>query len=121
MRGVFAAGEPSGQRWELALDLLRRGGPISLGPVTLRPIETSLIRVEIDRSSRPLTADRARADFQEAKGWVEDLYTSDAAFREALGSSELDYVLVEDLDMGYIILCRLTSTGDLEWLVSEPW
>ena len=105
----------------MALDLLRRGDRISLGPMTFCPIETSLVQVQIARSSRPLTTDRARADFQEAKGWVEALYASDAEFREALGSSELDYVLVEDLDMGYIILCRLTSTGDLEWHVAEPW
>src|SRR5690348_7702828 len=124
MRGVFVVGDhdPSGERWGLALDLLKRGQPFALGPVTFRRTDAATIEADVVGSwpSRPVTDAGARKDLEEARSWVEELVASDAAFRDAIGSSAVDYVLVDDYDIGYIRLCRLTDKGDLEWFVSQP-
>src|SRR5262245_25335680 len=122
MRGVFVVGEPSGQRWELALDLLERGQPFSLGPVTFRRTDPTTVEADVVGSwpSQPVTEAQARKDLEEARGWVEDLLASDEPFRSAVGSSEIEYVLVHDYELGYTRVCRLTGAEDLEWFEPKP-
>lgn len=47
MSGVFKVDEPSGPRWELALDLVRRGEAISLGRLTFWPLADDAIEVHV--------------------------------------------------------------------------
>lgn len=117
MRGVFAIDEPSGQRWELALDLLRRGEAFSLGRVTLRRVADGAIEVAVASAWRPenLTDAKARDELEAVRAKTEELVAADAMFRDVVGLSRVDYVLVDDYDTGSIALCRLAG-GELEWL-----
>lgn len=121
MRGVFAVGEPRGSRWDLALDLLQRGEPFSLGPVTFRRSDPMTIEADVASSwqFRQVTSLRARKDLEEAKRWIEQLLGSDEAFRRTVGTSSITYVLVDDYETGYTRMCRLVD-DDLEWLVAQP-
>ena len=121
MRGVFAVGEPAGQRWELALDLLRRGEPFSIGQTTFRRVNPETIEVAVASEwwdAGTLTDKYAREALGRAKEGVEELLASDPGFGAAIGDSTIDYVLVDDYDIGAITLCRLVG-DDLKWLTSR--
>jgi len=116
VRGIFAVDEPSGPRWELALDLLRRGDAFSIGPVTFRRNDRSAVEAAVASSWQPerVTEERARRDLEEARRWVEELMASDEAFRRVIEGSAIDYVLVDDYDIGSVALCRLVR-DDVVW------
>ena len=121
MRGVFAVGEPSGSRWELALDLLRQGESFSLGPVTFRRIDSRTVEAAVASTWQfdRVTEESAAKDLREAKAWVEQLVATDEPFRRAVGESSIDYFLVDDYEIGYWKLCRLVD-NDIEWLTQPP-
>lgn len=120
MRGVFTVDEPSGQRWELALDLLRNGDAFALGRVTFRRIADDVIEAAVASSWLPenLTEAKAREDLEPVREQTEALHAGDAAFRAVVGTSQIDYVLVDDYDIGSIALCRLTGP-EIEWLIDR--
>jgi hypothetical protein len=82
MRGVFALDEPSGPRWELALDLLRRGEAFSLGAVTFRRISEEVIEAAVASTWQPqnVTEPRARDDLEAVQGRTEALLAVDTVF-----------------------------------------
>ena len=56
-----------------------------------------------------VSEERAREELEEARSWVEGLIGSDQAFRDAIGETSLDYVLVHDYDTGSVALYRLVG------------
>ncbi len=122
MRGVFVVDEPTGERWELALDLLRRGEPFSLGQVTIRRINLEVIEVAVASEWWPpeaLTEGLAREPLARAREGVEELLATDLNFKAAVGGSTIDYILIADLDISTHRLCRLVG-DDLVWLIPRP-
>ena len=120
LRGVFAVGdlgEPKGQRWELALDLLRRGEAFSIGHVTFRRTgpETVEVAVASDWPIGQVNERRARDDLEQARSWVEELISSDEAFRAVVADSSMDYVLVDEI--GATPLYRLVGESIQRLLV----
>lgn len=120
MRGVFTLDEPSGPRWELALDLLRRGEPFSLGVLTFRRIREDVIEAAVASSwqLQNVTVARARDDLETARRRTEALLADDAAFSSVVGPSRIEYVLVDDYEIGAVAICRLAD-GAIQWLINR--
>ena len=120
MRGVFSLDEPSGPRWELALDLLRRGEPFFLGGVTFRRTSEDAIEASVASTwqLRNVTEARARDDIETAHTRTEALLADHPAFRSAVGPSKIEYVLVDDYEIGAVAICRLVD-DDIEWLIDR--
>jgi hypothetical protein len=120
MKGVFALDEPSGPRWELALDLLRRGEPFSLGVVTFRRISDDVVEAAVASTWQPqnVTEARARDDLETARRRTEALLARDASFRAVVGPSRIEYVLVDDYETGSVAICRLAG-GEIQRLIDR--
>jgi hypothetical protein len=120
MKGVFAVDEPAGGRWDLALDLLRRGEPFSLGQITFRRLDQGSFEAAVASTWAPmdLTDERARAELVEAQIRVDEL-CEDEGFRDAVGGSPIDLVLVHDYETGNLPLCRMGADG-VEWVAPRP-
>jgi hypothetical protein len=116
MKGVFTVDEPAGGRWDLALDLLRRGQPVSLGQITFRRVDASSVEAAVASAWVPmdLTEERARGELRLAQVRVDELCL-DEGFRDAVGGSPIDVVLVHDYETGNLPLCRM-GADDVEWL-----
>jgi len=114
--------EPEGQRWDLALERLRRGEPVILGNVASVQIEWDSVKVvALSRwQAHNVTAARAREDFAEAARVIEGLTASDTRFREIVGGRRVDYELVEDYGKGSVLICRQDREGRLEWAAGFP-
>lgn len=116
MRGVFAVDDPSGPRWAVALELLAAGKPFQLGQVTFRRLDPQSVEAAVASSWQleNVTEDRARADLDAARDRVAALLTDDTEFQRAIGGSTIEYVLVDDYDIGSVPICHLRA-GDLVW------
>jgi hypothetical protein len=120
-RRAVRVDEPTGSRWDLALDLLRRGeSPISIGPVTFSRVDAQVVQAAVESTwwVENVSEERARADLDQARRCTEELLASDERFRDAVGESKIDYVLLDDYGkMGAVAICRLVD-GDVHWLTS---
>ena len=121
MKGAFALDEPTGGRWEIALDLIRRGEPVSLGNITFRRVDPGTVEADVASAWLPmdLNDERARGELEHAQEYVNELFSEDAAFRDAVGGSSIDVVLVHDYEGGSFSLCRMGAEGGVEWVVSR--
>lgn len=119
MSGTLRVDEPTGPRWELALGLLRRGEAFTLGRMSFWPLADDVIEVHVWSAwqSQNVAEATARPELETARMELEALVAEDSAFREAVGSSRFDYVLVEDYEKG-VAICRLVGS-DLEWLIER--
>jgi hypothetical protein len=109
VRGAFTVEETTGPRWELALDLLRAGKAVAIGHVTLRRVDPCTVEATVASSWQPERVDeeRARRDLEDASRWIGGLLADDESFRDVIGASKVDFVLVDDYDTGAVALCRL--------------
>jgi hypothetical protein len=62
------------------------------------------------------TEDDAATNLRAARAEIDSLLATDEEFRNAIGASTVDVVLVDDYDTGYVAICRLSEGGELEWL-----
>jgi hypothetical protein len=117
MKNAFVVDEPTGARWELALDLLRRGKGFSIGPVAFRRADSTVVEAAVTSTWQfeRVTAARARADLEQARQWTEDLLASDDGFSDAIAGSTVDYVLIDDYGNGAVAICRLVG-DDVRWM-----
>jgi hypothetical protein len=95
-------------RWAAALELLATGKPFRLGRVTFRRLDPQT--VEAAASSWQLenvSEERARSDLDGARARVAALLSEDAEFEGAIDGSTIQYVLVEDYEIGSVAICRL--------------
>jgi hypothetical protein len=120
MRGVFKLDEPSGPRWELALDLLGRGEPFSLGMVTFRRASEDVVEASVASTwqLQNVTEARARDDLEPARSRTEALLADDPGFRSVVGASRIEYVLVDDYEIGAVAICRLAD-DEIQWLIDR--
>jgi hypothetical protein len=120
MKGVFAVDEPAGGRWDLALDLLRRGEPFALGQITFRRLAADSVEAAVASAWVPmdLTEERARGELERAQVRVDEL-CADGGFRDTVAGSPIDLVLVHDYETGNLPLCRMGADG-VEWLAPRP-
>jgi hypothetical protein len=120
VRGTFDVDEGIGPRWELALELLRHGEPFALGNVTFNRIADDAIEAAVAVSLALRERDRraSPADLEPARDQTEALLTNDAARRAVVGESRIDYVLVDDYDVGSVAVCRLIGHS-IEWLIDR--
>ena len=63
-----------------------------------------------------MTEDYAAATRRAAQAEIDARLESDEAFRDVIGGSRMDVVLVDDYDTGAVAICRLAEGGELEWL-----
>lgn len=122
-RGAFEPGETDGPRWELALERMNSGHAIRVGMVEFRRVDPATVEAAVVSSWWHDNVSRSRAseELYAARAATEDLLAGNPDFATAVGTSELDYVLVIDYEIGSIALCRLV--GDvLEWIdpVRDP-
>src|SRR3954470_9498830 len=98
MRGVFAVEDPDGARWELALDLLRRGEAFSWGRITFRRRDVSTVEAAVASawSFANVTEEYALDDLRRARAEIDLLLGNDVGFRSTIGASSIDLVLVDD-------------------------
>jgi hypothetical protein len=114
--------EPEGQRWELALERLRRGEPVLFGNVASVQVEPDAIKVAAFSrwQSENVTAARAREDLVEAARLIDRLSTSDVRFKEIVRGRKAEYELVDDYGKGSVLICRQDRGGRLEWAAGFP-
>jgi hypothetical protein len=93
---------------------------VALGNITFRRIDPVTIEAEVASAWLPMDLDeaRARGELEHAQQYVNELFSEDAAFRDAVGGSSIDVVLVHDYDTGSLSLCRMGPDG-VEWLASR--
>jgi hypothetical protein len=70
------------------------------------------------RQLQDVTEARARDDLETARSRTEALLADDAAFRSVVGPSSIEYVLLDDYEIGAIAICRLAD-GEIQWLVDR--
>jgi len=121
MRGVFAVDDPHGPRWAVALELLATGKPFQLGQVTFRRLDPQTVEAAVASSwqLKNVTEERARSDFDAARARVDALVREDAEFEGAIDGSTIQYVLIDDHEIGSVAICRLRD-DDLVWTGTRP-
>jgi hypothetical protein len=121
VRGVFRVEEASGPRWELALDLLRRGKSFAWGPVTFSRTAVDTVEVAVASTWQwhNLTRERALRDLVKARSEVQKLLATNSHLRGAVGDSNVHYVLVNDDEVSSVAIARLVD-DDLVWIATPP-
>jgi hypothetical protein len=107
---------PSGDRWELAVDLLERGETIAVAGVglSLRGAEEFLVEVPSTwRGPDQVTEESARADLLRGVSIV-DVARTDGRFSELLAGRRITAELIDDYDTGAVLIATLRD-GDVIW------
>lgn len=99
--------EPTGERWELALQLLHEGQPVVWRHLCLRPEPEALLVQASSAWHRDVTEERAREDLVRARELFSGLVASDDRFREVIGTRAIRYELVIDYGNGAILAATL--------------
>jgi hypothetical protein len=107
--------ESSGQRWNLALQLLADGETVILRGVslTLRPqVLEALVQSTWDLEHA--TAETARADIARGERVVGALLESSEEFAKLVGDRTVEYRAIDDYGMGAIWFAELRD-GRFQW------
>ena len=106
--------ETAGQRWELALDLLRQGETVIFRGVDLTLRQRVLVVLaQITWRTRPSAA-LAREDIARAECVVGGLLDESPEFRALVGQRSIEYHAVDDPGMGPVSLGELVD-GMFTW------
>jgi hypothetical protein len=116
--------EPSGERWELALDLLREGresvriGVLRLARQTSGPAPDGRIHVSIDATNGPefTTRDGATAEIERGRSQLDALLTADNRLANLValhGIAGCDYIY--DYGMGSVVIATVDNHGAVTW------
>jgi hypothetical protein len=65
-----------------------------------------------------VTEARARDDLEAARTRTQGLLADDPDFRSVVGPSKIDYLLVDDYEIGAVAICRLAD-GGIQWLIDR--
>lgn len=119
-RADIAVEEPSGPRWEAAVEMLGEGAMVRLGSLLLylerdkagRPSQDGALIVEIPVTAwHGLTRERqerlAAARFEEAREHVGAVVEGDAGLRSVVADREITFELVDDYGNGAVRLATL--------------
>jgi hypothetical protein len=114
--------EASGQRWELALELLANGvEPIDMADVrvsrnTHGPTADGRITIEVRSPASPSSHSRPAAEREVARARrVIAQASTDPRFARLLDTNEVAWELIWDYGMGSIRLAAIDDEGRLEW------
>jgi len=115
--------QPSGDRWDLALELLASGeSAVSLDGVILRrdahgPRATGRIAIDIPASSEPrfLTPAVAKRDVSRALALIDAAREADPRFAELLTDHGVDRTYIDDYGNGSVALGDVNADGELVW------
>jgi len=119
VKGTLTVDEPQGQRWDLALDLLREGPDlIALGQGLLLSRDTSGPASDghihigvIAHASR----ERAQSEVDTAREFVQGLTETDKRFGASLRPFGITWEYVGDGGTVTITLARIDEDGTLIW------
>jgi hypothetical protein len=130
-RAGFEVEEPSGPRWDLALELLAdrdspetvfyRGLGLWLDRDHDGRATDGLLTVAVQSSwqlSR-ITETTATEDLERARAIVDNLLETDPRFVQLIGERRVQYLLLDDYGMGAIHVCTL-SGDTLRWEAGFP-
>jgi hypothetical protein len=100
----------------VALELLATGKPFQLGQVTFLRLDPQTVEASVASSWQleNVTEERARSDLDAARARVDALLREDAEFHGAIDGSTIEYLLVDDYEIGSVAICRLHD-GNLVW------
>lgn len=119
-----------GPRWELALDLLRRGeGAVNLRGLVLRTDPATAkagrrLHIEFDcpfdpsqvgKSSYDRLAPVATRDLEGARNIIETACAEDERFADLVADSGVVYEFVHRYGMGSLLVATAGRAGDLSW------
>jgi hypothetical protein len=112
--------EPSGQRFELALDQFTAGEYfVFRGCGICRRGEFIEVRVPSSWEVENTNEQRARQDLELAERNIRQLQEVSARFSELVGPLPLRFILVYDYGMGGLELCELED-GEFTWRPGYP-
>jgi hypothetical protein len=113
--------EPSGQRFEVALELFRSGQPISYRGVSFYLAPGGHLAASIPTSwyLENTTEQTALNDLGVAENALKDLIAESPAFASVVGNLPRQYILLHDYGAGGVELCRLVG-GKLIWAKGFP-
>jgi hypothetical protein len=117
MRGWFSVDEPSGERWALALELLKNGETVSVADVGLRLEESGDLTVmAISAWTDPsnVTTESARSDLGRAKRTLDALIDADATIRSLAESQPPRIELIADHEIGSELIASMDG-DELVW------
>lgn len=126
-RGAFRITEVQGERWELALGLLRDTGPMVVldgpVPVSLRrysgwPGADGQIHVCVytTRAPKTVTAEIATADFKRALETLQQAMAADSRLQAMLHECGVVYEYVYDYETGGAVIGRAAEDGTVTML-----
>jgi hypothetical protein len=108
-RGRFKIDGFDGQRGQLALELLGKGEPVSIGDTISLRCESAVLRIEVAsawRTRRAITHAVADAELRTARRTVEVLL-ADPSVATVVGDRQPLYELVLDYDTGTLLIATL--------------
>ena len=105
----FEVQEPAGERWDLALQLLREGQSVTWQHVCLRPEPERLLVEAVSSWQSGVTEKRARDDLIRARDLFTGLLARDDNLREIVGSRAIRYELVIDYGNGSVLAATLVG------------
>jgi hypothetical protein len=123
VRGAFHLDAPEGDRWELALDLLRVGGQaVEIGGIVLRrdtagPLADGLIHADVIASYDPksLTEQQAHEDVRRGRSVMMNLLEADGRLSDLASEHGLACDYVHDYGMGSVLLATVAGDGSITW------
>lgn len=121
-RGVFRVDEPSGERWDLALEMLRAGQTVVLADVGLRvegKTEVTVIVVSQWNDLSLVTPVDALHAFARGQRHVAGAAASSPEFRELLAHRRVVVEFVVDYDTGSVLIGRDDGTEQI-WADGTP-
>jgi hypothetical protein len=122
MRGAFDVDQPTGERWNLALEVLERGeSAVSVGGLNLyraagAPGADRRLQVEIRATATPEGLTQARAEKDVAAGLSQlDELRSDERFAALVAEHGVAVEYVTDYDTGRTALAAVAANGSVVW------
>lgn len=127
MKGDLVIDEPSGDRWQLALDLIENGeAAVSLaGDTQIRrsagwPGADGHIYVGVVVDGDTVSKQAAQSRVDEARRRVDDLAKADPRFAALVRTHGVIWELVADYGSGSVQLAGISETGKIHWPKNLP-
>jgi len=120
MSGALRIEEPSGPRFDLALDLLQAGQSFVFIDCGLR-VEDGVLNVLVPTQWEPhsITEPRAVEELRRAERNIASLAAASPRFAAIVANLRKAFILVYDYGMGGLWLCRLLE-DTFEWYEGYP-
>jgi hypothetical protein len=120
-RDPFVIENPSGPRFELALERFLEGHAFEFKTIAFRTDTDGSVCCVIDSSwaAENVTKETAHRDLAEGQQAFAELSTTSPAFALAVRGRPVRYELIHDYGNGSVLLCSLRD-GKLTWSTGHP-